>query len=562
MNGGLPPEGTPWLRALLGHPNVILFSLDSKGRIQWVSPQVKPILGLDPDALVGKKAIPGLAAAHQPEAEEHRRAKAEGREEQSTYETVLQAADGRSVRLELTSHAERDAEGNLLAVHGFAVDISERHQAREALERSRRRMADILDDANDIVYLHNLEGHFMTVNQAGVATYGYTRDEFLRMSIRDLVDPAHLSRAAEEMRLKVEGKKQASSAYELLTRAKDGRAVWVEVSTRAVLRDGQPIAIQGIARDVTRRKADEAALRLVERVAMATADASDFDSALELALEGLVAATGCARAEAWAPGADQRLHLAAAWPEERPPQAEKFHRLSQRSEFGLTEGLAGRAWREGKAVWLGDLSEDPTFLRAAAAHAAGYRALLGVPILADGVLVALLILFTKEANATAPHWTQLVESVGAQLAAVLRRRRLEDRLRSQDDLLASQWADAPVAILLVGNDGQVLGANRKFMRLCGFEPPAGPLSVGADFMSTVRDPAAFTAKASRLYELRGTGADEVQLEGRTLRRFIGDLKSPDGGPLGKVVYLRDITDVRALEAQLAAFRLARPAPSP
>lgn len=554
----LPANESAWLRTLLDHPHVILFTLDPEGRIRWVSPQVKTLLGFDAEALLGKQAISGLLQSHQATAQAHQAAKAQGQEDKATYETVVRGANGREVALELTSHAERDAQGRLLAVHGFAIDVTDRRQAREALERSRQRMADVLDDANDIVYLHGLEGHFMTVNAAAVATYGYTRDEFMRMSIRDLIDPAHLPRAAEEMRLKVEGKKQRSAAYELLTRAKDGRAVWVEVSTRAVLRDGRPIAIQGIARDITQRRADEAAVRLVEHIAVATADAPDFDAALELALEGMVEATGCARAEAWVPGTDQRLRLAAAWPEERSIQVEKFHRLSKRADFGLGEGLASRAWREGRAIWVPNLTHDSMFQRAAAAQGAGFNSLLAVPVLADGNLVALLILLVAETPAAPPRWSTLVESVAAQLGGLLKRRRVEDALRTNSELLQAQWQEAPVAVLLVDQDGVILGANRKFLALCGVEA-AGPIHLGPSFLSSLPDPEGFTRQANRFYELRGTGADEVLVEGRTLRRFLADLKDSSGKPFGKVVYLRDVTEVRNMERQLAAIKQARQA---
>lgn len=551
------PQGEAWLRSLLEHPSAILFTLGADGRIRWISPQVKAILGLEPGDAVGVHAIGGLAEGHQAVAQEHARAKAEGREEKATYETMVRAADGREVWLEVTSHAERDAHGRLAAVHGVALDVTERRLARNALARSRQRLASLLDDANDVVYLHDLEGRFLAINAAATATYGYTQEEFLRMSIRDLVDPEHLPRAAEEMRLKAEGKKQRSAAYELLTRAKDGRPVWVEVSTRAVLRDGQAMAIQGIARDVSRRRADEAAVRLVQRLAVAAADARDLDAALAVALEGLLEATPCARAEAWAPAADGRLHLAAAWPEERSPQEEKFHRLSQRMELVPADGVAGRAWREGKALWLGDLAHDPAFLRAASAQAAGFHALLAVPILADGAPVALLLLFLRERPGAAPPWAGLVESVAAQLGAILRRRGSEDRLRSQDDILLSQWLEAPVAVLLVGGDGSILGANRRFLQLCGVAAPEGPLSVGPEFLSQLADPAAFTRKAAPLYETIGTGADEVQAGGRILRRYAAALQGPDGTLLGKAVYLRDVTEARAMERQLAAYKASR-----
>ena len=553
-----PATQASWLDAMLGLPGAVPFSLDGQGRIRWVGPQAQEVLGLDPGRLVGKEAIAGLMPAQQPEARGHQQAKAAGLEERASYETSLKRPDGKEIWLHIASHAVRDDTGRLVGVHGIALDVTTRKRAEQALERSHARYADLVENANDVLYLHDLEGRFVSVNATAQKTYGYSRDEFLRMSIRDIVDPAHLSRAAEQMRLKVEGQTKRSAPYELLTRAKDGRPVWVEVSTRVVEgAGGRPVLIQGIARDTTPRHEAEAALRLVQRLALSTSRAPDLPSALRLALEGLVEATGSARAEAWVPAGDGRLDLAAAFPDDRSNQAEKFHRLSGNARFAVTDGLSGRALRERAPVWVPDLAHEPAFLRAASATAAGYRSLLAVPVLADGDLVTLIIVFLGEPREEPPAWVPLVESVAGQLASVLALRRSEDRLRSQLGVLHAQWDRSPVAVLLIDAEGQVLGANRRFLDLCGVgleQPTSGP---EVDFVRRVSDPARFQAAARTLYEGRSAGADEVVFQGRVLRRFTVALASEDGGPAGQAVYLRDITDVRALEAQVAGFKQVR-----
>src|SRR6185503_15186629 len=108
--------------------------------------------------------------------------------------------------------------------------------------------------------------------------------------------------------------------------------------------------------------------------------------------------------EAWVPRPDGSLELAAACPDARTNQEEKFHRLSQRAAFSVKDGIAGRAMEAGAPVWVPDITHDPSFLRAASANAAGYRSLLAVPVLADGDLVTLLLVFLGEPRDAPPAW--------------------------------------------------------------------------------------------------------------------------------------------------------------
>ena len=139
---------------------------------------------------------------------------------------------------------------------------------QDALLAQPERLLELWNHANDVLYVHDLEGRFTAVNTATCTTYGYTQQELLAMSIRDLVDPGHLPRAVAQMQAKAQGIKERSLPYELLTRTKAGDPVWVEVSTRVVLDGGRPVAVQGAARDITARKHAEAIADLVHEASL------------------------------------------------------------------------------------------------------------------------------------------------------------------------------------------------------------------------------------------------------------------------------------------------------
>jgi two-component system, cell cycle sensor histidine kinase and response regulator CckA len=124
---------------------------------------------------------------------------------------------------------------------------------------SEERYREIVENAHDIIYSHNLEGKYTSVNKAGERITGYAREEVLKLNLAQTIVPEDLEKAYEMMRRKLSG--ETATVYELEILAKDGRRIAVEVSTTLIYRNDVPIGVHGIARDVTQRKLLEEQLR-------------------------------------------------------------------------------------------------------------------------------------------------------------------------------------------------------------------------------------------------------------------------------------------------------------
>ncbi len=187
---------------------------------------------------------------------------------------------------------------------GFIRDVTARVQVDRALQASEAQYRELLDNANDIVYTHDLQGNFTYVNEAAAHAFGYTVEEVLQINIRQIVDPEHVALAVESITAKLKDN-TPTPPYELLTRTRTGEPVWVEVSTRIVRdEDGVPIAVQGIARDTTARKTAQEALararELRDRVMDTTTNAIaafDLEGRMTLVNRRMCEMTGYTRAE-------------------------------------------------------------------------------------------------------------------------------------------------------------------------------------------------------------------------------------------------------------------------
>lgn len=128
----------------------------------------------------------------------------------------------------------------------------ERKRTEVALSDSEERYRELVENAIDMIYSHDLEGNYTSVNRAAEEITGYTREETLSMNLIDSVAPEYLTKAKEMIAAKMAGKDIA--AYEIEIISKDGRRVALEVNTRIIFENGNPIGVQGIARNITERK--------------------------------------------------------------------------------------------------------------------------------------------------------------------------------------------------------------------------------------------------------------------------------------------------------------------
>ena len=183
----------------------------------------------------------------------------------------LRRADGQLVPVEISAAVTEL--GGRAVVQSIFRDITERTRADRALRESEERYRGLFEDANDLVYTHDLAGNFTSINRAAERITGYPATEATRVNLAQIVAPEHLELAREMVSRKVVS--GGPTVYELDVITRDGGRVPLEVSTRLMLRDGKPVGVQGIARDIRERRrieAERAELLAREQAARAEAE--------------------------------------------------------------------------------------------------------------------------------------------------------------------------------------------------------------------------------------------------------------------------------------------------
>ncbi|HOX47364.1 MAG TPA: PAS domain S-box protein [Myxococcota bacterium] len=242
------------------------------GAVEW-SEEVYRIFRLDPgtfrphiDSIQALSPWPG---DHERDQELIRRA-TENREK-GTYEQRFLRPDGSIGHYQSTFQGHYDPSGELVAIVGTVMDITERKQAELALQESERQLHLIAGNARDMIWLMDLGFRITWISPSVTRLRGYTLEELAGLSLEQQLTPRSLVGALELSAAELTSDRLADPGADITVNVelefprKDGSAFWAE-SVITLLRDeaGMPTGFLGVGRDISDRKRAQAALA-VER---------------------------------------------------------------------------------------------------------------------------------------------------------------------------------------------------------------------------------------------------------------------------------------------------------
>jgi len=169
-------------------------------------------------------------------------------------ELILRRKSGEAFSAILTVYPLYDEEDNLIDVLAVCFDVSQLKDMQSELikerlkaEESEFKFRSLFEQASDGIYIANSERNYIDVNESVCQMLGYSKDELLKLNIKDIIDKETL----EEDPIKMSDLKTGNvvRSERILVR-KDGTAFPSEISGK-MLPDGR---LQGIVRDITERK--------------------------------------------------------------------------------------------------------------------------------------------------------------------------------------------------------------------------------------------------------------------------------------------------------------------
>ncbi len=240
-------------RDLVEQINDVIFTTDIHGNFIYISPTIESLSGYKPEEMIGHPLAEFLDPEYVPNVKEQFQKVISGKLEPFEYRVKIKSGKFRWVR----SSSRPIFEGNKpVGLRGVITDITARKQAEEALDLFNHSIKSI----NECVSITDLNNIILFVNQAFFKTYGYTEEEVIGKPIYIVRTDTPIGKDNV-----LDNTLHGGWQGELLNRKKDGTIFPISLRTSVVYNEkGQPIALVGIATDITERKRAEEMMKVSE----------------------------------------------------------------------------------------------------------------------------------------------------------------------------------------------------------------------------------------------------------------------------------------------------------
>jgi PAS domain S-box-containing protein len=309
--------------------------------------------------------------------------------------------------------------------------------------------------------------------------------------------------------------------------------------------------------DVTEGRRAERRLRAQYAATRALADSTTLDQAAPRLLRGVGETIGWHAAALWIVDADGEVIRPAEFWTADDVDAGAFEKATKESAFRLGEGLPGRVWSAGEAVWVRNVQEDPNFPRLRVAAKDGLQAGFSFPIRLMGNVLGSVEFFHRRSMDPDPDLMEAMEAVGTQVGQFIERARALDAARISEANKTAILESVLDCVISIDRNGRIVEFNPAAETAFGYarEEVVGRNMVELLVPARLRDE--FRARLVRYLESGQGDLLGRRLEMPALRRGGGEFpveltmaRVSVNGASQITVYLHDLSERRRVEEAL------------
>ncbi|MDO8989395.1 MAG: PAS domain S-box protein [Sideroxyarcus sp.] len=235
----------------------VFYMFDAQGRFLMWNRNLERVLQRSPEELASAQPLDFFEGADKTAIENTITRVFEAGD--ASTEAVLVAKDGTKTPYHFTGRrVMRDGAPVLI---GLGLDISAQRESARVREALLQRNQALMQNSMEGIHVLDVDGNVLEVNDAFCRMLGYTREEALRLNVKDW----NVQFSAEELRERLKSFMGNSGTFETVHKHKDGSLLDVEVCATGVEIDGKGY-LYASSRDITERKKVQAVLQRQRKV--------------------------------------------------------------------------------------------------------------------------------------------------------------------------------------------------------------------------------------------------------------------------------------------------------
>ena len=494
--------------ALIEHAPTFFMVIDPQGHVMMMSPAMLRELGYSADEVTGRDYVSDFVPENDKAKVEAVFLRLMSGLMYDISETFVMARDGRLRLVQWHGTSVADTKGQVQYFYSIGIDITEKRQTEQMLDR-------LISLSLDILCIVTVEGELLFVNPAFERILGYRKDKILFTSYFDIVHPDDLEATRETIRQLADGVPVAD--FENRNRCKSGDYLWLELKLATVPETG---IVYAIARDVTQQKTAEDALIKSEATYRSLAGS----------LPGIVYRQLVRENNRMVFFNDMAQSLTGFSPEA----------LCGGELCSIEPMIVDEDRQQVKDRIKSSIAEKRPFeVEYRIRHKTGvirYFMERGRPVTGDdGALL---------------HIDGVIFDVTDRILA-------SEQLQFKNAILKTQQENSLDGILVMDHERKIISFNTRFVTMWGVPSQVVKTGSGGEdllrvLMKQVANPDEFYRQVISLYEMHHMkSGEEIRMaDGRILYRYSAPMFGPEDRYYGRVWYFTDITDRRRVEETL------------
>jgi PAS domain S-box-containing protein len=254
------------MKAIFEMPEVLIVGLDKRGRITLFNKGCEKLTGYKREEVLKKSIFSTLIPKDQRSKVRQVFNNFLETKTASLHVNDLVTKKGKLKTIEWHNTVKFDQQGKLEEIFSIGIDITKRNEIQEDFRKSEEKFQTLFDNANDAMYILDLEGNVIEANRAASELTAYSRKELLKLTAKDLEHPQESIKIPERHK---EFRKTGSLIFETVIVPKKGEPIAVELSVSSIEYGRKP-AMLAVMRDITARQEAEASLRLLEKAVVSS----------------------------------------------------------------------------------------------------------------------------------------------------------------------------------------------------------------------------------------------------------------------------------------------------